>query len=321
MFTRPKQLVFHDCDGNSDDLITTMVLRAAANVEVVGTVITNGLCYVKEAYRALRAIEHYTGMSEVEVGVWEGEMPNPFPDLWRQDSRLFNDLPSLSKAHGSLRKPLKATTLMRRCLTQARRPITLVCTGPLTVLAEVLRSKPQLATKIRQVVIMGGAVSVAGNVKNVDGADGTAEWNVYCDPYSFKTVLAYDVPIRLISLDVTNQLPVDKDVIEKLASNGAHSRTSEVAAELWRLQEGREIFLWDPTTAMSIIRPDLFRFEYVDIDVVTDGPSLGRLVRLPAGQGRLVEMAVAVDKEQVLSCLIDLLGTPDCCFSPTCVGS
>jgi purine nucleosidase len=310
MFTKPQQLVFHDCDGNSDDLITSMVLRLAANVEVVGTVITNGLCYVKEAHRALRAIEHYVGMAEVEVGVWEGEMPNPFPDLWRQDSRLFNDLPALAQAQGAVRKPIKATTLLRRCLTQARSPVTLVCTGPMTVLAEVLAAKPQLASKVRQVVIMGGAVRVPGNVKNVDGADGTAEWNVFSDPYSFKTVLAHDVPIRLISLDVTCQLPVDQTLLEKLASQGQTSRASEVAAQLWSLQAGREIFLWDPTTAMSIIRPDLFRFEYVDIDVITDGASLGRLVQLPAGQGRTIELAVSVDTEQVLASLLGLLGTP-----------
>ena len=156
---------------------------------------------------------------------------------------------------------------------------------------------------------MGGAVRVPGNVKSVSGADGTAEWNVFCDPYAFKTVLAFDIPIRLISLDVTNQLAITPSLGRKLSEQAKNSRASNVAASVWNIQEGREIYLWDPTTAISLLRPDLFRFEYVDIDVVTDGASLGRLVEVAPGCGRTVELATGVDAEAVLSYFLALLGS------------
>jgi purine nucleosidase len=303
-----KTLVLHDCDANSDDLITNLVLRGSPSLALIGTVITNGLCYVQDGYKTLRAIEHYVGSPEVEVGLWAPEMPNPFPDEWRSDSRRYTQLPFLAQSLGCVRKPQRATDLVRRLLTQANRPVTYVATGPLTVLAEVLRRKPQLAGKIRQVVIMGGALRVKGNVANGQGkvtsVDGSAEWNVYCDPYAFKTVLAYDVPIRLISLDVTNQLPVDKELLERLSGLGKTSRAAHVAAELWKIQADRQIYLWDPTTAMSLIRPDLFRFEYVDIDVQTEGASLGRLIERHPQKGRLVELAVSVDSKRVLESLL-----------------
>ncbi|HEY9776388.1 MAG TPA: nucleoside hydrolase [Planktothrix sp.] len=312
MLKQQQQLVLHDCDANSDDLITNMVLRRATNLRLAGTVITSGLCYVDEGYKNLRSIEHYLGSPEVEIGLWAEEMPNPFPADWREDSRRYGKLPFLQSALGHVGKPAKAVEMMTRTLRRASQPVTLVCTGPMTVLAKVLERNPRLASKIRMVVIMGGAVRVPGNVKvgqgEVSGVDGTAEWNVFCDPYAFKSVLAQDVLIRLISLDVTNQLPIDAKLLNKLKAQGKKSRASHVAYELWRLQADRQIYLWDPTTAMSLVRPDLFRFEYVDIDVETSGASLGRLIQLPPGKGKLVELAVGVDKEQVLANLLALLG-------------
>src|SRR5580658_10826308 len=128
MFKQAKQLVLHDCDANSDDLITNMVLRRAANLELAGTVITSGLCYVEEGYKTLRSIEHYLGLPEVEIGLWAEEMPNPFPAEWREDSRRYNQLPFLKQALGCVRKPAKAVEMMTCILTQASQPVTLVCT-------------------------------------------------------------------------------------------------------------------------------------------------------------------------------------------------
>jgi purine nucleosidase len=309
MLNRKKHVVFHDCDGNSDDLVTSILLRLSPEVELVGTAISNGLCYVRESHAAMRSIERYLGVPEVDIGIWEGEMPNPFPDAWRSDSRRYNELPFLAQKRSTLGKPGKAVSLLKRCLRQATHPITVIGTGPLTVVAEVLRTNPKLAGKIRQLIIMGGAVRVPGNVKGVPGADGSAEWNVFCDPYAFKTVLAYDIPIRLISLDVTNKLAITQSLVQKLSEQAKTSRASNVAASVWNIQDGREIYLWDPTTAISVIRPDLFRFEYVDIDVVTDGASLGRLLEVAPGCGRTVELATGVDSEAVLSCFLGLLGS------------
>jgi purine nucleosidase len=242
-----------------------------------------------------------------EIGIWEDEMPNPFPVLWRNDSLLYNNLPVLKEARGVNPEPLKAAELMERCLTNASSPMTIVCTGPLTVLAAVLGSNPGLASNIGEIVVMGGALNVAGNVR-LEGTDGTAEWNVYCDPASLKAVLQCNIAMRFITLDVTQHLPVDPELVEQLSMQGHSSRASSVAAALWRLQEDREIYLWDPVTAMAVAQPELFRFEPVSIDVVTEeGPSLGQLIECPAGQGHQVNVATAVDRDGVYGRMAELL--------------
>src|SRR5215469_16178453 len=61
--------------------------------------------------------------------------------------------------------------------------ITLVPIGPLTNIALALRTEPRLAEQVREVVIMGGALLVPGNVT------AAAEFNIYADPHAAHMVL------------------------------------------------------------------------------------------------------------------------------------
>lgn len=108
---------------------------------------------------------------------------------------------------------LSAIELLRHELLAAvatGEPITLVATGPLTNIALVLRSHPEVAGGIERLVFMGGSASV-GNVTAV------AEHNVYHDPEAAAITLAaaaqLDIPVTMYGLDVLYQVRVDRDQI------------------------------------------------------------------------------------------------------------
>src|SRR5581483_6968516 len=61
--------------------------------------------------------------------------------------------------------------------------ITLVAIGPLTNIALALRREPAIVQKVREIVIMGGALRVPGNVTSA------AEFNIYVDPHAAHAVL------------------------------------------------------------------------------------------------------------------------------------
>ncbi|SIT71720.1 nucleoside hydrolase [Edaphobacillus lindanitolerans] len=79
------------------------------------------------------------------------------------------------------------------------RELTLVLTAPLTNMALAIRKEPRLRDWVKEVVIMGGAVRVPGNITP------TAEYNMYIDPEAAKIVLQSGLPITLVGLDVTEQ--------------------------------------------------------------------------------------------------------------------
>src|SRR2546426_10720650 len=92
-----------------------------------------------------------------------------------------------------------AVDLIIERVMAAPREITLVPIGPLTNIALALRKEPRIAEHVREVVIMGGALRVPGNVTP------EAEFNIYADPHAAHIVFHAGWPIRLVSLDVTNK--------------------------------------------------------------------------------------------------------------------
>ncbi len=77
--------------------------------------------------------------------------------------------------------------------------ITLVATARLTNLALALALHPELAERIRRVVVMGGAAFCPGNVTAV------AEANIWGDPEAADLVFQSGIPVTMVGLDVTHQ--------------------------------------------------------------------------------------------------------------------
>jgi len=158
--------------------------------------------------------------------------------------------------------------------------IVLVAVGPLTNLALAIRREPALVQAVREVVIMGGALRVPGNITP------TSEFNIFADPHAAHAVLHAGWPIRLVTLDVTNRTLFQRADVAQLASNG-HPVTALIlqmvdyycdifggAQRLTALQ------MHDPLSLAAAFRPDLLTWEeaYVDVEVsssLTLGETVG----------------------------------------------
>lgn len=186
--------------------------------------------------------------------------------------------------------------------------ITLLTLGPLTNLAIALREQPGLVDDLGNVVIMGGAVGVDGNVQP-EGTDTplAAEWNLYIDPEAAAAVVASGAPVVLVALDATNQVPVDEGLIERLAANDRTDATSRV---LDLLGTWTPPYLWDPLAAIAAADPTLVPSHDAKIAVTTEGDDAGRTVADPAGSPVLV--ADPPDPPVVLDHLVrTLAGVPE----------
>jgi purine nucleosidase len=103
------------------------------------------------------------------------------------------------------------------------RPVSIVVTGPLTNVAWALRERGEaFARNVREVIIMGGAVDVKGNVfdmflpRDRTGVAGSAEWNIYWDAPAAKAVIESPLlrgKVLLFSLDATNHVPVTPEFV------------------------------------------------------------------------------------------------------------
>ncbi len=281
-----KQLVLMDHDGGVDDYLATMLLLTMEHVQPLGVVVTPADCYAQPAVSATRKILDLIG-GDVPVAESTVRGLNPFPRLYRRDSFIVDHLPILNQSE-TIRTTLVPETgqdFMVRVLLEAPRPITLLVTGPLTTLAVALDTAPEIESKIEQLIWMGGALNVPGNVeKSLEaGQDGSAEWNAYWDPVSAERVWQTQIPIVLCPLDLTNNVPVTSELVYELGRS-RHYPLSDLAGQCYALVIPQDYYFWDVLATAYLAHPEFYQLREWETVIVTTGLSQGRTKVVPGGR-------------------------------------
>ncbi|CAG8687248.1 7477_t:CDS:2, partial [Dentiscutata heterogama] len=132
---------------------------------------------------------------------------------------------------------------------------TIIMTGPATNIATFLRAFPTYTAKIDKVFWMGGALNVPGNVFSVPN-DTRAEFNVYLDCVAAQELLASNLDITLVPLDLIIQTPLNPAFFDKLSKLKSfygmfvYNLLSIIRAT-WPGGDSAFFtgyYLWDPTT-------------------------------------------------------------------------
>ncbi|MET9343304.1 nucleoside hydrolase [Nonomuraea sp. NPDC003804] len=303
--------VLFDHDGALDDLLSLLLLTQYDTVDLRGIAVTPADCLPVPAMSATRKILELAGLPQVPTALGELTGRNPFPLAWRIDALRADALPVLNRSAPPTSRDgaLPAHERLAAWLLEADAPVTILATGPLTNLAWCLDHHPEVEATIEEVVFMGGALDVPGNVDE-PGHDGSAEWNVYWDPEAAKRVFDSTLPITLFPLDVTDQVPVTTAFTHAF---GRHygKPLSDLAGSLLALTfgvletTGLPYCCWDSLTTSYLAEPGICGFETVHCDVVTEGAGQGRTVRDPGG--RPVKAAVTVDPDRFYRHCLDVL--------------
>jgi inosine-uridine nucleoside N-ribohydrolase len=133
--------------------------------------------------------------------------------------------------------------------------ITILELAPMTNLALALRLRPDIETKIKRVVFMGGAIAAPGN------ASASAEFNFWFDPEAERIVLRSRIAEKVMfGLDICNTAPIHKTEFEQVAS------VSTPIAKLYREDLGvrypgfaahpdATAYMWDSLAAAYLLDP------------------------------------------------------------------
>ena len=293
-----------DHDGAIDDFLSLILLMTMTEVEPIGIVVTPADCYIEAAVSVSRKILDFMGRSDIPVAKSTVRGINPFPADFRRDCTIINNFPILNESD-RISTPLveiSATEFIVQQLQAAPEPVTLMVTGPLTTIAEAIALQP-ISDRIAEIVWMGGALNVAGNVQKAYALenDGTAEWNVFWDPVGAKQIWDTDIPITLCPLDLTNGVPVTSEFIRTLAKQRRYP-ISDLVGLCYSLAIPQDYYCWDILATAYLARPELYQTVEYETDIITTGASQGRTI-LRAG-GRKIKVMDWVDKEKFYSYLL-----------------
>jgi purine nucleosidase len=78
--------------------------------------------------------------------------------------------------------------------------VTLICLGPLTVIARAFDLNPELPSHLKRIVCIGGSYHEPGNAGPV------TEFHFSCDPLAARKVLHCNAPVTLIPLDLMRKM-------------------------------------------------------------------------------------------------------------------
>jgi purine nucleosidase len=268
--------IIHDCDPGVDDSVALLLALASPDeIEILGITTVAGNVGLDHCTGNARKLCELAGRTDIPV----------YAGCARPLMKALVTAPEVHGENGIGGVVLPAPQIPVQSqhavdfiidTLKSRENVTLCPTGPLTNIALALIKAPEIAPRIREIVVMGGAMH-AGNITPV------AEFNFYVDPHAAHVVFTSGVPLVRFGLNLTHQVLNTEARIASIRALGSAVATF-VAAVLDTLPDAEIKHyggnpLHDPNVIMYLLRPDLYTGQYYHVDIVTDtGPALAQSI-------------------------------------------
>jgi purine nucleosidase len=147
--------------------------------------------------------------------------------------------------------------------------VTLCPLGALTNIATALTRAPDIASRIQEIVLMGGAYFEVGNITPA------AEFNIYVDPEAAEIVFKSGIPIVMIPLDLTHKVLTLKARVNRIRALG--TRAAVALADMLDFFERFDIVkygsdggpLHDPNVIAYLVKPSLYDGRMCNVEIET----------------------------------------------------
>ena len=297
--------VLVDMDPGTDDALALMMLLKSPVVEVVGITTVGGNARLADTTRnTLRILEH---LHRENIPVARGAA--------RPRHRPFHYAYGVHGARGlgiplpsPTTRPIKsrAPAFIAHMASRYRHHLTILGLGPLTNISRAIQREPRVIEWTKELIVMGGAISVAGNITP------HAEFNTYNDPDAAHMVLSSNINTSLVGLDVTTMVSFERVRSRWFEGNDITTRLSDRILRSWfdsNLTSER-YHLHDPLAVVAMLRPDLFSWRHASIDVETDDAI--HLGKTTATYGAFPsQIASSVQADSAAAVVVNMLSSPE----------
>lgn len=303
------QKLILDLDTGIDDALAISYALGSPEVDLIGIVGTYGNVLLQQGIRNDLAITDLLGHPEVKV--YQG-----LPHALKKDS--FEVQPVSAFIHGqngigetaipdSDREPENESGIdfIIDAVKTYGKDLVYVPTGPQTNLAAAIRKAPEIVSQIGKVVLMGGALTVPGNVS------AWAEANISQDPDAADEVFRSGVPATMVGLDVTLQTLLTRKETEqwRQLGNAAGRFLADMTDFYIKAYETTApglggCGLHDPLAVGVAVDPTLVATLPINMQTDVEGATRGRTIGDPDKLNdprKTMQVAVGVDAPRFLS--------------------
>ena len=190
--------ILMDGDPGHDDVIAFLLaLGNPSQLNIAGFTTVAGNSSAENCTKNILKIMDYLGVSIPVARGYESPLVKPLNTAARFHGETGLDGALNYPAAVSAADPRHAVAFQRDILLSSREKVTLVTMGPLTNIAILLKTYPEVIDHIEEIVMMGGTRSVYPDTQ-------AAEFNVWCDPEALEIVLQSGIDLTMVSLDATS---------------------------------------------------------------------------------------------------------------------
>ena len=258
-----KKKVILDCDPGHDDAFGIML--AVQHLDVLGITTIGGNCTLENVTRNAIKVLEVLGVAD-RIGVYPGHscpMVAPLVTAPQFHGETGLDGPVLPEPTHAAQNKHAVDFIVDTVMSTD--DVTLIATGPLTNIALLLKTFPEVKSRIERIVLMGGSVT-RGN-KGV-----MAEFNIFVDPEAAKIVLTSGLDITMATLDAGLGTVIPPEKTAQLKDMGKVGLMAHDLFQRYRKRSfGTGLKMYDACAVACLLEPDLFDMTKAFVDVEIAG--------------------------------------------------
>ena len=269
--------VIMDVDTGTDDAVALCMAMLADEFDLLGITAVNGNVEVKcTTDNSLRVVECCG--KQGKVNVYKGAdlplvctldkhspqslEPIPFREGMKKEYVMHNF--HLPLPEPKIKESDKCATvfLIETLLASKDNEVVICPVGPMTNIALALRSCPDIAKKIKKIVLMGGGHDIVNTTS-------AAEFNIFADPEAMEIILQSGIDITFVPLDATHHALINdvqaKEILEigtpaaKLIHDVVMERIEHYAKRDKDMKELMATPVHDALAIMAVAHPEVLK--------------------------------------------------------------
>jgi len=267
---QPRKIIIDTDPGQDDAVAILLALASPDEIDLLGITCVAGNVPLALTARNARMICELAGRPDIAVFAGcDRPLGRALVTAEHVHGKTGLDGPTLPEPQMPLQPQHAVDFIIDTVRANPPGTITLCPLGPLTNIATALARAPDIAARLQEIVLMGGAYFEVGNITPA------AEFNIYVDPQAAKAVFAAGVPLVVMPLDVTHKALVTAE--RNAAFRNLGTPVGIAVAQMTEFFEryDREKYgslgapLHDPCVTAYLLAPHLFSGRHVNVEIET----------------------------------------------------
>jgi len=266
----PRKIIIDTDPGQDDAVAILLALASPKELEVLGITAVAGNVPLALTERNARIVCELARRSDMRVFAGcDRPLRHSLVTAEHVHGKTGLDGPDLPEPTMPLAPGHAVDFIIDTLRTEPAGTVTLCPLGPLTNIATAFEKAPDIASRVQEMVLMGGAYFEVGNITPA------AEFNIYVDPEAAEIVIKSGCKITIMPLDVTH-----KALVTKPRNDAFRALGTPVGIAVAEMTDFFERFdkekygsagapLHDPCVTAYLLKPELFTGRHVNVEVET----------------------------------------------------